>query len=46
MKENQNIIITSKVHLNIDINRIVRYACITGVCVVGIIFGTNLYKKM
>lgn len=45
-EENQNIIITPKVQLKIDVNRIVKYACITAVCVVGIIFGTNIYKKM
>jgi|GEM_PF-592363 hypothetical protein len=34
------------VNVNVDVPKIVKYSCMTGVLIVGIIFGTNLYKKM
>lgn len=34
------------VNVNVDVPKIVKYSCMTGVLVVGIIFGTNLFKKM
>jgi hypothetical protein len=34
------------VNVNVDVSKIVKYSCITGVLIVGIIFGTNAFKKM
>ncbi len=34
------------VTVNVDVTKIVKYTCITGVFIVGIIFGTRCYNKM
>ena len=34
------------VNVNVDVPKIVKYSCLTGVLVVGIIFGTKLFGKM
>ncbi len=34
------------VTVNVDVPRIVKYACITGVLIVGIIFGNKSFHKM
>ena len=34
------------VNVNVDVPKIVKYACFTGVLIVGIIFGTKLFKNM
>jgi hypothetical protein len=34
------------VNVNVDVPKIVKYACITGVLIVGIIFGTKSFHKM
>lgn len=38
--------IGSSVTVDIDVTKIVKYACITGVFIVGIIFGTRCYYKL
>ncbi len=35
-----------KVRVNVDVPKIVKYLCITGVVIVGIIFGTKTFKHM
>lgn len=30
----------------VDVTKIVKYSCITAICIVGIIFGTRCYHKM
>lgn len=34
------------VNVNVDVPKIVKYSCITGVLIVGIIFGTKCFRKM
>jgi len=34
------------VKVNVDVPKIVRYLCVTGVLIVGIIFGTKTFEKM
>lgn len=34
------------VTVNVDVTRIVKYVCFTGIVIVGIIFGTRCYQKM
>ena len=34
------------VTVNVDVTKIVKYTCITGVFIVGIIFGSRCYNKM
>ncbi len=34
------------VNVNVDVPKIVKYSCVTGVLIVGIIFGTKLFGKM
>jgi hypothetical protein len=34
------------VNVNVDVPKIVKYCCITGVLIVGIIFGTRCFRKM
>lgn len=36
----------SSVTVLVDVTKIVKYVCITGVCIVAIIFGTRNYQKM
>ncbi|MBB2183775.1 hypothetical protein H0486_12920 [Lachnospiraceae bacterium MD1] len=36
----------SSVNVNIDVTRIVKYVCISGVFIVGIIFGTKYFHKI
>lgn len=36
----------SSVTVSVDVTKIVKYACFTGICIVGIIFGTRCYHKM
>ncbi|NLP35122.1 MAG: hypothetical protein GX359_08005 [Clostridiales bacterium] len=36
----------SSVTVNVDVTKIVKYVCITGVFIVGIIFGTRCYYKL
>lgn len=36
----------SSVTVNVDVTRIVKYVCIAGVFIVGIIFGTRCYHNM
>ena len=35
-----------QVNVNVDVPKIVKYCCFTGVLIVGIIFGTRCFKKM
>lgn len=42
-KENNNQV---NVNVIVDVPKIVKYACMTGVFIVGIIFGANLFHKM
>ena len=35
-----------RVSVNVDVPKIVRYLCITGVLIVGIVFGTKTFRKM
>lgn len=34
------------VNVNVDVPKIVKYSCVTGVLIVGIIFGTKLFHNM
>lgn len=34
------------VKVNVDVPKIVKYACVTGILIVGIIFGTRCFGKM
>lgn len=34
------------VNVNVDVPKIVKYCCITGILIVGIIFGTKSFRKM
>lgn len=34
------------VNVNVDVPKIVKYTCVTGVLIVAIVFGTKLYRKM
>lgn len=34
------------VNVNVDVPKIVKYSCITGVLIVAIVFGTKIYRKM
>lgn len=34
------------VKVNVDVPKIVKYACLTGILIVGIIFGTKCFAKM
>ena len=34
------------VNVNVDVPKIVKYCCITGVLIVGIIFGTRCFRNM
>jgi hypothetical protein len=34
------------VRVNVDVPKIIKYLCITGVIIVGIIFGTKTFKHM
>lgn len=34
------------VNVNVDVPKIVKYSCLTGVLIVGIIFGTSIFHKM
>jgi hypothetical protein len=36
----------SLVTVNVDVTKIVKYVCIAGIFVVGIIFGTRCYQKL
>jgi hypothetical protein len=36
----------SSVTVHVDVTKIVKYVCIAGICIVGIIFGTRCYQKM
>jgi hypothetical protein len=36
----------TSVNVNVDVTKIVKYACITGIFIVGIIFGTRCFNKM
>ncbi|MBH1940561.1 hypothetical protein I5677_06645 [Mobilitalea sibirica] len=36
----------TSVTVKVDVSKIVKYACIAGVFIVGIIFGTRCYQKM
>lgn len=35
-----------RVKVNVDVPKIVKYACITGVLIVSIVFGANIFHKM
>lgn len=37
---------TVQVNVNVDVPKIVKYSCITGVLIVAIVFGSKIYKKM
>ena len=37
---------TSSVNVTVNVTKIVKYACITGIIIVGIIFGTRYDLKM
>lgn len=41
-KENRSV----NVNVSVDVPKIVKYSCITGTLIVGIIFGTQLFKNM
>ena len=43
-EEQQNGDVT--VRVNVDVPKIIKYLCITGVIIVGIIFGTRTFKHM
>ncbi len=34
------------VNVNVDVPKIVKYSCLTGILIVGIIFGTRCFQKM
>ncbi|HHV13783.1 MAG TPA: hypothetical protein GXX75_26300 [Clostridiales bacterium] len=34
------------VRVNVDVPKIIKYLCITGIIIVGIIFGTKTFKHM
>jgi hypothetical protein len=34
------------VNVNVDVPKIVKYTCVAGVLIVGIIFGTKCFRKM
>ena len=34
------------VRVNVDVPKIIKYLCITGIVIVGIIFGTKTFKHM
>lgn len=36
----------TNINVNVDVPKIVKYICVAGVLIVGIIFGTNCYKHM
>jgi hypothetical protein len=36
----------SSVTVKVDVTRIVKYLCVSGIFIVGIIFGTKCYQKM
>lgn len=36
----------ASVTVKVDVTKIVKYVCITGIFIVGIIFGTKCYQKM
>lgn len=36
----------STVTVRVDVTKIVKYVCFTGIVIVGIIFGTRCYQKM
>ncbi len=36
----------ANVTVNVDVPKIVKYACIAGILIVGIIFGTKSFRKM
>lgn len=36
----------SSVTVNVDVTKIVKYVCVTGVFIVGIIFGTRCYNRL
>jgi hypothetical protein len=38
--------VESSVTVRVDVTKIVKYVCIAGVMVVGIIFGTKCYQKI
>ncbi len=37
---------TSSVNISVDVTKIVKYVCLAGIIIVGIIFGTRCYQKM
>lgn len=37
---------TSSVHISVDITKIVKYLCCTGIIIVGIIFSSRCYRDM
>lgn len=37
---------TSSVNVSVNVTKIVKYVCFTGIVIVGIIFGTRCYQKM
>jgi len=44
--KNYGIVEKSGSSLNIDVTKIVKYVCIAGVLIVGIVFGTMCYMKI
>lgn len=37
---------TSSVNVSVDVTKIVKYVCLAGIAIVGIVFGTKCYQKM
>ena len=37
---------TSLVNVSVDVTRIVKYVCLAGIVIVGIIFGSKCYQKL
>jgi len=46
MCKNDNSLVENTGTLNIDVTKIVKYVCIAGVLIVGIVFGTMCYMKL